>query len=325
MTLSARNLPLLATALVLVLACAAGALRYEHFASWTVARNLLVDNAFLGVAALGATFVILSGGIDLSVGSMIAFTSIFLASRIELHHWHPLAAIAVALAIGAAFGASQGALIHAFRLPAFLVTLAGMFFVRGVAFILHPQSLGIRHPFIAVTLNESVAFTLPLGPRGVDIPLTVDLFLLALAAAAVVLHHTRFGRAVYAIGDDEQSALLMGLPVARTRVGAYAVAGFCSALAGVVFTLYQQSGDPAACKGFELDVIAAVVMGGTLLRGGVGSVLGSALGVLLFGVIQTFLTFEGTLSSWWTRIVVGALLLLFLVIQSTLLAAGRRP
>lgn len=324
MTLPVRNLPLIATAVVLTLACAAGALRYENFASWTVARNLLVDNAFLGVAAVGATFVILSGGIDLSVGSVIAFTSIFLASRIELCNWHPLSAVGAALALGACFGALQGALIHAFRLPAFLVTLAGMFFVRGLSFTLHPQSLGIHHSFISGTLNEAATLTLPLGPRGIDIPLTVDILLLTVAAAALVLHHTRFGRAVYAVGDDEQSALLMGLPVARTRVGVYAVAGFCSALAGVVFTLYQQSGDPAACKGFELDAIAAVVMGGTLLRGGVGSVLGSMLGVLLFGVIQTFLTFEGTLSSWWTRIVVGVLLLVFLVIQRALVAGARR-
>ncbi|MCG3126994.1 MAG: Inner membrane ABC transporter permease protein YjfF [Phycisphaerae bacterium] len=319
-----RHLPILATAVVLALALTIGALRYEHFASWNVFRNLLVDNAFLGVAAVGATFVILSGGIDLSVGSVVAFTSILIASLVEHRGQHALVAIAVALAFGVGFGAAQGALIHAFRLPAFLVTLAGMFLVRGLGFVIHPQSLGIRDPFIAETLNESASFTLALGPRGIAIPLTVDIFLLAVATAAVVLNFTRFGRAVYAVGDDEHSALLMGLPVARTRVGVYAVAGLCSALAGVVFTLYQQSGDPASCKGFELDAIAAVVMGGTLLRGGVGSVLGSTLGVLLFGVIQMFITFEGTLSSWWTRIVVGAFVLVFLMIQRALLASTQR-
>ncbi|MBI5864624.1 MAG: sugar ABC transporter permease YjfF [Planctomycetes bacterium] len=322
-----RRLPILATTVVLAIALAVGAMRYEHFASWGVFRNLLVDNAFLGVAAVGATFVILSGGIDLSVGSVVAFTSILIAALIEQHGQHPLVAIAVALAVGTVFGAGQGALIQTFRLPPFLITLAGMFFVRGLGFVIHPQSLGIRAPFVAETLNESASFLLALGPRGIVIPLSVDILVLTVVAAAVVLNYTRFGRAVYAIGDDEQSAMLMGLPVARTRVAVYAVAGLCSALAGVVFTLYQQSGDPASCKGFELDAIAAVVMGGTLLRGGVGSVFGSALGVLLFGVIQTFITFEGTLSSWWTRIVVGALVLVFLVIQRALLmfASGRSP
>src|SRR5690349_21406345 len=142
-----KHLPLLATAAVLAAAYLFGAFRYPHFASWQVARNLLVDNSFLGVAAVGATFVILSGGIDLSVGSVIAFTSIFIAAATEHHGRHPFLAIAMALLIGSGFGALQGLLIHAFRLPAFLVTLAGMFFIRGLGFLIHPQSLGIRHAF----------------------------------------------------------------------------------------------------------------------------------------------------------------------------------
>ena len=318
---AARHLPMLATAAVFLIAFTFGAVRYEHFASWGVLRNLLVDNAFLGIAAVGATLVILSGGIDLSVGSVVAFTSIFAASMIGHHGWHPLAAIAGALALGGAFGALQGALIHAFNLPSFLVTLAGMFFLRGMGFVVHPQSVAIDHPFIATTLNEAASFSIPLGRRGVVIPLTADLFVLAVALAAFVLNFTRFGRRIHAVGDNEHAALLMGVPVARTRVGVYAAAGFCSALAGVAFTLYQQSGDPAACKGFELDAIAAVVMGGTLLRGGVGSVVGSAVGVLLFGLIQTIIAFEGTLSSWWTRIAVGGLVLGFLILQRALVSA----
>jgi simple sugar transport system permease protein len=320
---ASRYLPLVATASVLVAAAITGALRYENFASWSVARNLLVDNSFLGIAAIGATFVILSGGIDLSVGSVVAFTSVLIASEIELHGVHPLVAIASVLALGAGFGAAQGALIQLFRLPPFLVTLAGMFFVRGLGFAVHPQSLGIRNEFVARTLNDSLSIALPLGPHGVVLPLPTSLFVVSVLAAAAILRHTRFGRAVYAIGDEESSALLMGLAVARTRIAVYAVAGFFSALAGVAFTLYQQSGDPAACKGLELDAIAAVVMGGTLLRGGVGSVMGSALGVLLFGIIQTLITFEGTLSSWWTRIVVGALVLAFLMLQRGVLVATR--
>jgi simple sugar transport system permease protein len=323
--LGSKHLPLLATAAVLAAAYLFGAIRYEHFASWQVARNLLVDNAFLGVAAVGATFVILSGGIDLSVGSVVSFTSIFIAAVVEKWGIHPLLAIAAALALGAAFGAGQGALIHSFRLPAFLVTLAGMFLVRGMGFVIYPQSLGIQHEFVANTMNDAASFALPLGPHGIVIPLSADLFIVSVVVAFAILHHTQFGRAVYAVGDDEASAALMGLPIARTRVCVYAVAGLLSALAGITFTLYQQSGDPAACKGFELDAIAAVVMGGTLLRGGVGSVLGSTLGVLLLGITQTIITFEGTLSSWWTRIVVGMLVLIFLMIQRGMLTATLRP
>lgn len=313
-----RHVPILTT---LTLVCATflvGAVAYTNFASIGVVRDLLVDNAFLAVAAVGATFVILSGAIDLSVGSLMALTSILIASLVERHAVHPIVAIATAMAVGGLFGLVQGLIIEFFRLPPFLVTLAGMFFARGAAFLIHPQSIGIKHDFIGHVLNDQLGFSLPLGERGVSIPVTVDIAIAAIALAAVVLRSTRFGRAVYASGDDENSAILMGLNVRATRVGVFTLSGVCSALAGVVFTLYQQSGDPAACKGFELDAIAAVVIGGTLLRGGVGSVLGTGLGVLLLGLIQTIIAFQGNLSSWWTRIVVGLLVLVFVALQGQL-------
>ena len=310
-----RDIPLCATAAVLVVVCLFGALTYPHFASWAVARNLLVDNAFLGVAAIGATFVILSGGIDLSVGSLMALSATVIATLVERGGVHPLGAIAGALALGAAFGGGQGWLIRVFRLPPFLVTLAGLFLARGAAFAVHPQSIGVSDPFIARTLNETLSVRLPFGERGVVIPCTVFLLAAALAWAWYVLGHTRFGRSVYALGDDAHAAALMGVPVGRRTVQVYTLAGFMSALAGVVFVLYQQSGDPAALKGLELDAIAAVVIGGTLLTGGVGSVIGTFLGVLILGLIQTIITFQGDLSSWWTRIVVGGLVLAFLALH----------
>jgi simple sugar transport system permease protein len=141
--------------------------------------------------------------------------------------------------------------------------------------------------------------------------------------AFVVLHFTRTGRTVYSIGGSEQSAMLMGLPVARTKVLVYVISGFCSAVAGVLFTFYTLSGYSLTAVGMELDAIAAVVIGGTLLTGGYGFVLGSLLGVLLLGVIQTIISFEGTLSSWWTKIVIGSLLLVFIVLQRVLTARRR--
>jgi len=310
-----RHVPFLASLAVLIGAYIFGAVSYDYFASIDVIRNLVVDNAFLAVAALGATFVILMGGIDLSVGSVMAFTSILIATLIKEHSWHPATAFAVAALIGTAFGTLQGFLIQTFRLPAFLVTLAGLFIARGAAFAVHIQSLSIQHPFVSNTLNESLSLTLPIGERGMTIPFNVFIVLAVLLASWFVLAQTRFGRAVYAVGDDESSALLVGLPVARVRISVYAISGLLSALAGIVFVLYQQSGDPSACKGFELDAIAAVVIGGTLLRGGVGSIPGTVVGVAILGLIQTLIAFHGNLSSWWTRIAIGMLVLIFVSLQ----------
>ncbi len=139
--------------------------------------------------------------------------------------------------------------------------------------------------------------------------------IVVLLAAIFIAHCTPFGRAVYAIGGSEHSAMLMGLPVRRTLIGVYTFSGFCSALAGVIFTFYMLSGYGLHAIGLELDAIAAVVIGGTLLTGGVGYVAGTLFGVLMLGIIQTLISFDGTLSSWWTRIVVGALLFVFCLLQ----------
>jgi simple sugar transport system permease protein len=316
-----RYIPLMATAAVLVALYSTGCLAYRNFGSLHVIVSLLGDNAFLGVAAIGATFVILSAGIDLSVGAVVAFTSTLIAVLVGLHGVHPLAAILIGLAIGTLFGAAMGGLIHAFRLPPFLVTLAGMFLARGMAFVIHPQSLGIRHAFYAQTISQDLAIKLS---GRVSLPFAALCFAGLLLVALVLAHYTRWGRAVYAIGGNEHSAGLMGLPVGRTKVLVYSLSGLCSALAGVVYTFYTQSGNPAACVGFELDAIAAVVIGGTLLTGGVGFVAGTAMGVLILGLIQNIITFQGNLNTWWTRIVVGLLVLAFVLLQNIVLAASRR-
>ncbi|MFM9995546.1 MAG: galactofuranose ABC transporter, permease protein YjfF [Phycisphaerales bacterium] len=313
-----RFIPLLVTAGVALALYLTGCAMFPRFGSARVLVSLVGDNAFLGVAAVGATFVILSGGIDLSVGAVAACASILAAALID-SGLHPLAAITATLAAGAAFGLAQAALIAAFRLPAFLVTLAGMFLARGLGFVIHPRSLAVNHPFIAHA-NERLA--IPLGD-GLDWPLTATIFIAVLASGMILAHRTRFGLRVMAIGGDERAAALMGVPVARTRLAVYALAGSCSALAGVVYTFYTQSGDPAACMGLELDVIAAVVIGGTLLTGGAGFVAGTALGVAVLGLIQSLIAFHGSLNSWWTRIAVGVLVLLFVTLQAGLLSLAR--
>jgi galactofuranose transport system permease protein len=315
-----KYIPLIATALVMLALYAAGCVLYRNFFSLRVAVDLVGDNAFLGIAAVGATLVILSGGIDLSVGSVVAFSSILIATMVG-NGVSPITTILVTLLAGALFGAVMGCLIQWFELPPFLVTLAGMFLARGLGFIIYPQSLGIKHPFFLRFINEGLS--IPLNER-VSWPFTATCYLVIFLLAIVVAHYAKFGRYVYAVGGDEHSAKLMGLPVGRTKVVLYTVSGFCSALAGVVYTFYTQSGNPASCVGLELDAIAAVVIGGTLLSGGAGFMAGTLMGVLILGLIQTLITFQGNVNSWWTRIVVGVLVLLFILLQNAVsLISGR--
>ncbi len=304
-----RHIPFFATLVVCALLYIFASLRYEGFASLRVLVNFFGDNSFLGIAAIGLTFVILSGGIDLSVGGIVGLVSVCLALALEKWHIHAALAIPLVLILGVVSGTIMGGLIHCFALPPFLVTLGGMFFARGLALLLSLESLPITRYLDGI----NSALNIPLG--AFDLPATAIVFLVVFALAFIVAHFTKLGRNIYALGGNEQSATLMGLPVARTRIGVYALSGFCSALAGVVYCLYTQSGNPNAGTGLELDAIAAVVIGGTLLSGGVGYVTGTIVGVLIFGIIQTAIVFQGTLSSWWTKIVIGALLLLFILLQ----------
>jgi ribose/xylose/arabinose/galactoside ABC-type transport system permease subunit len=307
------HLPLVITLLMLVALFSTASIMYEGFFSGRVVANLIGDNASLGIAAIGMTLVILSGGIDLSVGAVLGFTTIFVAVMIQQHHMPPLLAIALSLGIGTFLGLSMGFLIDRFDLPPFLVTLGGMFFARGLGFMVSQESVGIDHPFYT-RLSE---FAIPLGGKAA-LSATAIAYIVVFAVGIFVTHQSAFGRNVYALGGNEPSARLMGVAVGRTKLAVYAISGFCAALAGVVSTVYTGSGNPTLGVGFELDVIAAVVVGGTLLSGGVGSQIGTLAGVLIFGTIQTALVFDGRLNSWWLRIAIGGLLLVFILLQRLL-------
>jgi ribose/xylose/arabinose/galactoside ABC-type transport system permease subunit len=313
-----RYMPLAATVSLFVLMAALGSVFYPGFFSLQVFLNLLIDNAFLCVVAVGMTFVILSGGIDLSVGAVIALTTMVSAALVEKHGWPPLLVIPLVLAMGTLFGAFMGFLIERFRLQPFIVTLAGMFLARGLCYVISIDSISIGNAVYSDIAQVRV-------PVWGDASLTLSaLIALGVVALAVfVAHYTTFGRTVYAIGGNEQSALLMGLPVRSTIVGVYTLSGFCSALGGVLFTFYMLSGYGLHAMGLELDAIAAVVIGGTLLTGGVGYVVGTLVGVMMLGIIQTLIAFDGTLSSWWTRIVVGALLFVFCLLQRLFGSRGK--
>lgn len=303
-------LPRYATILVCLLLYVAAATRYENFATLQVFVNFLADNAFLGIASVGMTFVILSGGIDLSVGSVIALVSVGTATLIQNHGWHPAAAGLIMLLAGTVFGAFMGVIIHVFSLPPFLVTLAGMFLGRGLAYVTSLESIPINHEFYTALLDINV----PLGSEA-SMGIVSILYIAVVIIGILVARYMVFGRNVYALGGNEDAAKLMGIPIGQTRIGVYAVSGFCSALAGLVYTLYSSSGLASTAIGLELDSIAAVVIGGTLLTGGIGGVFGTFVGVLIFGIIQTSIIFEGSLNSWWTKIAVAGLLLLFIVMQ----------
>jgi ribose/xylose/arabinose/galactoside ABC-type transport system permease subunit len=309
--------PLMATAIIFAIAYALAVMQFPSMFSTRVLGNFLTDNAFLGITAVGMTFVILSGGIDLSVGAVIGFTGVLIAVLISWAGWHPVAAFALALAIAATFGGVMGLAIHYLQVPAFIVTLAGMFLARGGASVITQDSVPVNHEFYD-WISELI-IRLPGGGRLSFIGL---LMVAVFVVGALLAHRTKFGSYVYALGGNSVSASLMGVPVARTTIGVYMLSSVLAALAGIVFSLYTSAGYPLAAVGVELDAISAVVIGGTLLTGGYGFVLGTFIGVMLLGLVQTYIIFDGTLSSWWTKIVIGALLFLFIVLQRLIFAAS---
>ncbi|MCE1252159.1 MAG: sugar ABC transporter permease YjfF [Anaerolineae bacterium] len=308
-----KYLPVMVTIALFFTTFLAASLKYRGFGTAQVFFNMLIDNSFIIISAIGVTFVLLTGGIDLSMGAMIAFTSMVSAALVEKAHISPFITIPTVLALGALIGSGMGAIITYYKVPPFIATLAGMFLTRGLCFIISIDAVPINDPFYkAVSLYQIPVW----GKAFVSINVVITLVVVLLAV--YVAHYTRFGRTVYAIGGGEQSALLMGLPVKRTKVLVYALNGFCSALAGVVYSFYMLSGYGYYANGFELDIISSAVIGGTLLSGGVGYVIGTVFGVLIQGIIQNIIMFEGTLNSWWTRIVVGLLTLFFIVMQRAL-------
>jgi simple sugar transport system permease protein len=321
-----RYAPTVAAAGLFIVMLVVGAVRFPNFLSAQVFLNLLIDHSFLVIVAVGMTFVILSGGIDLSVGAVVALSMILSAKMLHLG-LNPGLVILLVLVMGFVFGTFQGLLIQYFDIQPFIATLAGMFLARGLCYVTSLDSIPIRDPFFTTMSQTRIGLLFIRTPDyhvygQVLVPVSdafvspaVLIALLVVAIAFFLLHQTRFGRTVYAIGGNENSAVLMGLAVTRTKVLVYAISGLCAAMGGILWNLYSLSGFPLAGIGMELDAIAAVVVGGALLTGGYGYVVGSVVGVLILGLVQTFIAFDGTLSSWWTRIFIGTLLLVFILLQ----------
>ncbi|GLW66870.1 sugar ABC transporter permease [Actinomadura rubrobrunea] len=285
-----------------------GTVAFDAFATGANLRAIVVSSSFLAIVALGMTFVIISGGIDLSVGSLFVLGGVLAAygSRAGL-----LAALALPLAVCGAIGLLQGVLIGRLGMAPFIVTLAGLLGVRGLM-------LAVSDEGATTYLVEDRAFASlgQDGPFGVTWPVWITV---ALAAAGVVLlQRTGFGQNVYAVGGNEEAASLMGVPVVRTKILVYLLSGLLAGLAGALNAARLSSGVTILGIGLELDAIAAVVIGGTLLTGGVGGVTGTMAGVLLLGVIQNLINQVGNLTSAVQQVVSGAFLVLVVVAQRVL-------
>ncbi len=307
-----NNGPLLTTIAVFFLVYFVGSRLYPAMQKPQVFFNLFINTASLMIVSIGMTFVILSKGIDLSVAGMIALTSAASAALLA-KGMPPAVVMPLMLLMGIAFGFTLGCIVHFFKVEPFIVTLMGLFFARGMAYVITLEALPIQNEFYRFLALTKIPIPF-IEKAYVYIPSLIGPLLLLVAI--YLSFFTRFGRTVYAIGNSEQSAMLMGLPVGRTKVIVYTFSGFCSALAGIVWSVSLLSGYGGYAPGMELDAIASVVIGGTLLTGGVGNVIGTLFGVLINGTIVSILQFNGTLSSWWTRIGVGLLTLIFIGIQS---------
>jgi simple sugar transport system permease protein len=312
--------PLLTTITIFILAYFIGGQMYPNMQKPQVFFNLFINNGSLLIVSIGMTFVILTKGIDLSVASVLALTTVASAALLQ-NGWPPVVVMPLMLLMGTAFGFALGSIIHFLKVEPFIVTLMGSYVARGLAYIISLTSLSITND-----VYKSLALTsivIPFIPKSA---VYVYAFVgpILLLVSIYLAYFTRFGRTVYAIGNNETSAMLMGLPVGRTKIIVYSFSGFCSAMAGIVFSIALLSGYGQYAPSMELDAIASVVMGGTLLTGGVGNVIGTLFGVLINGTIVSILQFNGTLSSWWTRIGVGVLTLIFIGIQS-LFYMRKRP
>ncbi|MCR5763579.1 MAG: sugar ABC transporter permease YjfF [Treponema sp.] len=293
--------------------------------------NMLIDNAGLLIAASGMTMVMITGGIDISVGSVIGLVCMILSYSMERLGFNAFTSIAVVLVFGLVFGAFQGWLISYMELQPFIITLAGLFGCRGITAIISSEQIAIKanETFLGIAnANIKVLIGSTVNKRGVRmypfIHPSVVIALIAVAVVWYVLKYTRFGRNLYAIGGNEQSALLMGINVKKTKFIAYVVEGFMASLAGFVFCLNTTSGFVEQARGFEMEAISSAVIGGTMLTGGVGSVIGTIFGVLIKATIETLIRCQGTLSSWWNKIVLSVILCFFIVLQSVIIMAKNK-
>lgn len=285
--------------------------------------NILINNSGLLCVTCGMTCVMLTGGIDISVGSLIAMDCMFIAVGIEKWSMNPIFLMILVLVIGVVFGLVQGFCVGYLKLQPFIVTMAGMFFGRGMTAVICTEQVSVSSSELFVKIAQA-KIELPFGAytnnRGVlQVPyvrIPVVIALIVLILVFLMLKYTKFGRSLYAVGGSEQSAVMMGLDVAKTKLKAYVLSSVLCSIGGICYCLNTMSGSVQQATGLEMDAISSAVIGGTLLTGGVGNVIGSFFGVLINGTISTLVKTNGKLLSSWSNIAVAALLCFFIILQS---------
>ena len=292
--------------------------------------NVLNANAALLILSCGMSVVMITGGIDISVGGVTALVSMCCAVYLDYHNGNVLGAVAIALAIGLAFGIVQGFLVAYLDIQPFIVSLAGMFFARGMTTIVNTNPFNVANEeFVALknvriiipgmgSLNKLGKYVNAYVEIGVIIAILVVIILFC------VLKWTRLGRFFYAVGGNSQSALMLGINVKRTKFLSHLLCSLLAGIGGFVYFMHVGSGAASHAMGAEMNAIASSIIGGTMLTGGVGNIIGTFFGVLSLSTIQNIVSSAGLDQAWWTGITIAAMLCLFLVIQSVVMARKKK-
>ncbi len=288
--------------------------------------NILNANAALLILSCGMSLVMITGGIDISVGGVTALVSMCCAVYLDYHGGNPVVAMLIALAIGLAFGLVQGFLIAYLDIQPFIVTLAGMFFARGMTTIVNTNPFNVENEAF-VALKETRIIMPGLGSinklgKYVDayIEIGVVVAVLVVILLFCILRWTKIGRGFYAVGGNNQSALMLGINVKRTKFISYLTCGLLAGIGGFVYFMHVGSGSASHASGAEMNAIASSIIGGTMLTGGVGNIIGTFFGVLSLSTIQNIVSSAGLDQAWWTGITIAAMLCLFLIVQSVVMA-----
>ena len=292
--------------------------------------NILNAQAALIITACGMSLVMITGGIDISVGGVVALVSMCCAVYLDFGGGNPYTAILLALAIGLAFGLVQGFLVAYLNIQPFIVSLAGMFFARGMTTIVHTNPFNVENE--AFTKLKMTRVIIPgmgsINKKGIYVDAYVELgvvvALLIVVILFCVLRWTKLGRAFYAVGGNQQSALMLGINVKRTKFLAHLICSILAGIGGYVYFLHVGSGSPSHASGMEMNAIASSIIGGTMLTGGVGNIIGTFFGVLSLSTIQNIVASAGLDQAWWTGITVAAMLCIFLIVQSVIMARKKR-
>jgi simple sugar transport system permease protein len=321
-----KFIPLLSTVLLFLVVYAYGALTYPAMQDGQAFFNLFNTAPFLVVTVVGETFVILTGGIDLSVSGILALVTVVAASLLYMG-WNPWVVFPIVLAIGMIFGLVMGLFITYLKVQPFIATLAGMWLARGICYLISNAEVRIHNATYTTLAQTKILIPGLSNPHlrtGDYITYSTVVALIVVAAGLYVAHFTKFGRTMYAMGGgngaNEQSSRMMGLNVNRTKIAVYTINGFCSAVAGILYSVYVMSGRGNHGTGFELTAIAACVIGGIALTGGEGYLVGAIIGVMVTSLIQLIMIFNGQLSSYWVYLFIGGLMLLFIGVQAMVAA-----